>query len=65
MRRWWQGTYVPWENDPRNSIMFIGGEYRRHWTAEVAHASCSYFIRNQMWLIPTVVAVIGIIVTAK
>ncbi len=31
-RKWWEGEYVPYENKPNSPIVFIGGDYERHWT---------------------------------
>jgi len=61
VRRWSQGVYVSWENDPGSIVVFIGGECRRHWTSEALRACWSYFVKNQIWLIPTAVAVAGVI----
>jgi hypothetical protein len=40
IREWYAGEYVVYENDPNSALVFIGGDYRRHWTANVA--ACWY-----------------------
>lgn len=27
---WYEGRYVPYENDPRSSVIIVGGYYERH-----------------------------------
>jgi hypothetical protein len=38
IKDWWKGTYVPHENEPGSSLVFVGGETRYHWTARVCRA---------------------------
>ncbi|SFD81343.1 hypothetical protein SAMN04488049_1358 [Tritonibacter multivorans] len=30
VRQWWQGEFVPYENDPNTDLFFVGGWQRRH-----------------------------------
>jgi hypothetical protein len=34
--KWWDGTYVPPENDPNSGLVFVMGSYKRHWSSNAA-----------------------------
>jgi hypothetical protein len=59
IRVWYEGTFVPYENDPDDLVVFIGGAYRRHWTAKIARAITQFWLDHWQWAIGTVLAICG------
>ncbi|KWT77087.1 hypothetical protein ASH09_12160 [Agrobacterium radiobacter] len=57
---WYKGRYVAHENDPRSSVVIIGGSYERHWTARVAHKVVEFWSAHWQWTIGTVLALIAL-----
>ncbi len=49
--RWYEGEYIPHENRPGAAIAFVGGWYRRHWTALAARAVLEFCAREWKWLL--------------
>jgi len=61
VRAWWEGRFVPYENDPNDSIVFIGGYSERHWTARVVRAVASFVRKEWKWSIGTALACFGLL----
>lgn len=60
IKRWYEGEYVPHENDPGSPVVFLnGGHYRRHWTARFARWAIDFYIREWKWTLGTIGAVIA------
>lgn len=57
--RWWQGRYVP---PDQNSVVLYLGHYERHWTSEMAHIVADFYLAHWKWIIGTGIAVIGLYV---
>ncbi|MDP9559948.1 UNVERIFIED_ORG: hypothetical protein J2740_001118 [Rhizobium nepotum] len=57
---WYQGKYVPYENDPRSSVFIVGGGYERHWTALAARKLVEFWFTHWQWTIGTVLALVGL-----
>lgn len=60
IRKWYEGTFEPYENDPNSGVFFVGGNYRRHWTAEAARAVVAFWLAHWQWTIGNIIAVIGL-----
>jgi len=60
LKKWWDGEFVPYENDPRGGVMIIGGTYRRHWSASALRAVVGFLQKEWKWAIGTLIAVVGI-----
>ena len=43
VRNWYEGKYLPYENDPRSILVFIGGDHKRHWTARVVRVLVEFW----------------------
>ncbi|MCH7380352.1 MULTISPECIES: hypothetical protein [Acinetobacter] len=56
IKKWWNGEWVSYE---------FGIGLDRHWTSKVAHSIVRYFIKHQIWIIPTVITVIASVVLAR
>ena len=52
VRNWYKGKYVAYENDPRSTLVFIGGDYERHWTARVVRVLVEFW----QWIVTVGVA---------
>lgn len=63
IKRWWNGFYVPYENNPRSSLIFTGGHCQRHWSAKVARATLGFLHREWKWSIATLLAIMGLTMT--
>ena len=48
--KWYEGEFVPYENDPNSSIVMMGGSYERHWTANIARSSAAFYLEHWKWL---------------
>jgi hypothetical protein len=57
VRRWYEGEFVPHENDSDSQVVFIGGWQRRHWTAEVARSIVKFYGQHWQWVWSTIIAV--------
>lgn len=59
MKRWWDGKHVPPPADP---LIFSVGTVQRHWTSRAAHALLDFLVREWRVLLPSGVALAGVIV---
>jgi hypothetical protein len=57
IRKWYEGEFIPYENESDSHIVFIGGWQRRHWTAEVARVIVAFYGRHWQWVWSTIIAV--------
>lgn len=60
---WWEGTYVPYKNHS-DSVVFVGGQFERHWTAMWVRSIWHYFQEHHRWIIATTVALAMVLVVA-
>lgn len=60
VRDWYYGEFVPFENRPDSPVVFVGGYYRRHWTAVVAHVLVDFYLREWKWVITTILGIIAV-----
>ena len=63
LKKWWDGEFVPYENEPSDSVVIIGGTTKRHWTSSVANAVWAFLRNEWKWAIGTGIAVIGLTMT--
>ncbi len=63
IKRWWNGTYVPFKNKANDRAYLIGGTQEFHWTARVARAVVGFLLREWKWVIGTLLAVVGLAMT--
>ncbi len=61
LKRWWDGKYVPPQNDPGSSIWVVQGQYEKHWTSKLAHAAAEFWLKYWQWCMGFGLAVIGLI----
>lgn len=60
VKRWYQGKFVPHENEPNSPVVFLGWNYERHWTAKTARVLVEFYLAHWQWLIGTVIAVLSL-----
>ena len=66
LHRWWEGKYVPPDNEPNSGVFILQGHYERHWTARWAQVAWNYFKEHHRWIIGLLFALlVAILVKAK
>lgn len=60
VKRWWEGTFVLYDNPPNSAAFFVGGNYRRHWTARVARAVVGFLRAEWKWVVGVIIAMTGL-----
>jgi hypothetical protein len=60
-KKWWDGTYVPPENDRNSGLIFIMGDYTKHWTSKAAHVLFDFWLKYWQWCMGFGLAVLGLI----
>ena len=60
IKKWWNGDWVTYGGSDS-----FGIGLDRHWTSRVAHSIVDYFIRHQVWIVPTIITVAVSIVLAR
>lgn len=63
LTRWYQGEFVPFQNEPHSRVLLIGGTYRRHWTARVLRSAIEFLKRKEV-IVALFGALAGAIFTA-
>jgi hypothetical protein len=61
LRKWWEGTYVPPDNDPNSAFVFTMGDHEKHWSSRAAHLVADFWMKYWQWCIGVMLAVIGLI----
>jgi hypothetical protein len=61
IRKWYEGEFVPYKNDPHSALFVIGGHYKRHWTANLARWAASFYMREWKWTLGAFAAVISFV----
>ncbi len=62
IRKWYEGQFIPHDNDPYTSVVLIGGTYQHHWTASVVRTLLKFWLDHWQWIIGTTLAVCGLII---
>jgi hypothetical protein len=66
IKGWYEGRYIPFQNAPDSSAVFInGGYYERHWTATATRWALSFYMREWKWVLGSLAAVIGAFVLKR
>ena len=63
LKKWYEGEYVPHENDPDSPIVLIGGYTKRPWVAYAIDAALKFCTAHRKWLIGTVIALLALTVS--
>jgi hypothetical protein len=63
IENWYQGELITNKYGPRDSLVFIGGTYKRHWTACFARMLAEFWLNHWKWAIGTMIAVCGLALT--
>ena len=61
IQQWYEGEYVVYESDPHSPVIFIGGDYRRHWTAAVARVLVEFWLAHWKWIIGSLIAIAAVV----
>jgi hypothetical protein len=61
---WYEGEFELYKNDPNSSVVIIGGDYRRHWTAVVARTLVRFWLEHWKWIVGVAVAISAVVVNA-
>lgn len=61
LKRWWDGEYVPPQNDPYSTLIMMQGSYRKHWSSKAAHVGAEFWLKYWQWCMGFGLAVIGLI----
>lgn len=59
--RWYNGTFIPYKNDPSSPVVVIGGYTKRHWTANAIHAVIDFSSANWKYMITTLIALAALL----
>jgi hypothetical protein len=65
IRKWYEGEFIPYENAPDSTVLFVGGDHKRHWTAKLARWVIEFYMREWKWTLGAVATVIGAFVFKK
>jgi hypothetical protein len=60
IEKWYEGEFIPYRNNPYDSVVIMGGRYKRHWTASVARLAVQFWVNHWQWTIGTVLAICGL-----
>jgi hypothetical protein len=62
IENWYEGEFVPYKNGSNDAVAFIGGTYKRHWTAKVARTLMRFWLNHWQWTIGTALATCGLVI---
>jgi hypothetical protein len=60
-KRWYDGEFVPYKNDPNSPLFFIGGDYKRHWTTKLASRAVEFYMKEWKWTLGAAAAIISFV----
>ena len=60
VRRWWEGVYIEYENDPNSGVVIIGGDQRWHWSALIARGLVGFVFKEWKWIFSASIALAGL-----
>ena len=64
LKRWWDGEYVPPQNDFGSTLWVIQGHYEKHWSSRAAHVVADFWMKHWQWCFSAVFAVTGLVIAA-
>jgi len=56
IKRWYDGKYIPPDNPPDSSVIFLMGHCDRHWSSRLAHTLVEFYFEHWKWLLSFLVA---------
>jgi hypothetical protein len=59
---WYEGEFVPYDNDTSSGLVFLGGYQKLHWTARAAKKLASFWYNHWKWIITTTLAFAGLFI---
>jgi hypothetical protein len=62
IENWYEGEFVPFQNEPNDPVFIMGGRYRRHWTAQAARVLVKFWQNHWQWTVGTMLAICGLAV---
>jgi hypothetical protein len=62
IKKWYEGRYVPHKNDPSSPLVFVGGNYERHWTAQAARIVVRFWMEHWKYIITTSIAAAALLI---
>lgn len=62
-QQWWDGEYIPYENDPNDGFFIIGGDQVRHWTSDFTHRIWNFIKVEWKWVIGFLLTCTGLVMT--
>lgn len=60
LKRWWDGQYIPPENDPNAGFYFTMGTYKLSWTSKAAHVLADFWLKYWQWTIGVMIALLAL-----
>jgi hypothetical protein len=60
LKTWYEGEYIPPENDPHSRLVFIVGHYKRPFLARVLSICFEFFSKHWQWCIGTALVIIAL-----
>jgi hypothetical protein len=60
IKHWYEGKFMPYENDPGSPVVIFGWDYERHWTSRAAHVVAEFYLREWKWVWGTAIALFGL-----
>lgn len=63
IKTWYNGTYVPWENEPGSYEVFIGHDHKLHWTAKLIRGFVKWYLNHWQWFWGIFIAVLTLFAT--
>lgn len=60
IKEWYNGTYIPFKNDPNSNTVIIGGYTEYHWTAQLLHKILDFYLEHWKWCWSTGIAIVGL-----
>lgn len=62
IKKWYEGKYIPHENDPGSSVVFVGGYYKRTLLTSIVRAVIEFHAKEWKWAIPVYLTIVGFVV---
>lgn len=59
IKRWYEGEYVPPNNPPDSTLIFVMGHHKRHWSSRFVHTITEFYLKEWKWLLPFIVGLVG------
>lgn len=60
LQAWYEGEFVPHQNDPGSRVVRIGGAYKRSLSARILRRAVEFWRAHWQWLIPVVLSIFAL-----